>query len=191
MLLRQYTRGKNGAIFLPYTLIFLTLQRWQTFFNCANFLQNFFDFFVKCRFGGFVGGNVGGISIGGGGGGWRFLLLRSCFDTSTAGRLDRLITGGKAYFVAFFGRSFARCGIVPRSGVYPLKRRVFGVFRGVALPVCYLYKKMIDCGGGWNREGLIFLYRFFKAQKRPFEGRFLRFKNFLYIFKILCFGNRL
>lgn len=71
MLLRQYTRGKRRNIFALYPY-FLTLQRWQTFFNCANFLQIFFDFFVKMPFGVF--------RCGGG----RFLGLRSDFDTPTA-----------------------------------------------------------------------------------------------------------
>jgi hypothetical protein len=91
MLLRQYTRGKNGAIFLPYTLIFLTLQRWQTFFNCANFLQIFFDFFVKMPFGVFrCGGrrflcvSLCSLSLRYTDGGGRFLGLRSDFDTPTA-----------------------------------------------------------------------------------------------------------
>ena len=58
--------GENGAIFLPYTLIFLTLQRWQTFFNCANFLQIFFDFFVKMPFGWVCRRDGRGITIGAG-----------------------------------------------------------------------------------------------------------------------------
>lgn len=45
--LQLYTRGKNGVNILFYTLKFLTLQSWKLFFNCANFLQNIFIFFVK------------------------------------------------------------------------------------------------------------------------------------------------
>lgn len=139
MLLRQYTRGKNGAIFLPYTLIFLTLQRWQTFFNCANFLQIFFDFFVKMPFGVFRCGGGGflcisrtslGLRYTDGGGNPRPNVARLIVKVAAGGGCGS-DGGGTAYFWAHFWAFSRGVWNCPPFRRLPLKRRIFGRFRGV------------------------------------------------------------
>ena len=197
MLLRQYTRGKNGENLSLYPYYFLTLQRWQRFLNCANILQFFFIFFVKMPLGVF---RCGGCSTAASTGTSnrrrprhrrehrRRHRWRESPETSTAAsyRWRRWLRRWRdgAFLGAFLGVFPVGRGIVPRSGVYPLKRRVFGVFRGV-FPVLLQIPVQKNTGGnggnhtggdvggilarvGGNREGLIFVVQvFFYTQKRP------------------------
>ena len=194
MLLRQYTRGKNGAIFLPYTLIFLTLQRWQTFFNCANFLQIFFDFFVKMPFGVFRCGGGGflcisrtslGLRYTDGGGNPRPNVARLIVKVAAGGGCGS-DGGGTAYFWAHFWAFSRGVWNCPPFRRLPLKRRIFGRFRG-CFPVLLQIPVQKNTGGnggnhtggdvggilarvGGNREGLIFVVQVSKHTNAQLKG---------------------